>query len=219
MNTEAQANVKVWDPLIRVFHWSLALFFVVSYSTGEEESLVHPWSGYAIVTLLAIRLVWGFIGSKYARFSNFVYSPAEIAAYAKGMIKGDAPRYLGHNPLGGLMIVVMLLSLAATATTGMLYYGAEEGKGPLAGVIAQQGTPLPALISSAHADDDEHGSVGHGDGDEKYEYLEELHELFGNFTLLLVLIHLGGVLVGSVLHKENLVRAMWNGRKRFESQP
>ncbi len=217
MNTEAQATVKVWDPLVRVFHWSLALFFVISYSTGEEESLVHPWSGYAIVTLLVFRLVWGFIGPKYARFSNFVYSPAEIAAYAKGMIKGDAPRYLGHNPLGGLMIVVMLLSLAATTTTGMLYYGAEEGKGPLAGVIAQQSITMPALISRAHADDDEHESAG--DGDEKYEYLEELHEFFGNFTLLLVLIHLGGVLVGSVLHKESLVRAMWNGRKRAESQP
>lgn len=219
MSIEVQNTVKVWDPVVRIFHWSLAFFFILSYLTGEEETWVHPWSGYAIATLLVIRLVWGFIGPKYARFSNFIYSPGEILAYAKGMLTGNAPRYLGHNPLGGLMIIALLLSLTATATTGMLYYGADEGKGPLAGVLAQQELTLPSVISTAHADEDEHeyASGGHGEDDEKYEYLEELHEFFANFTLLLIFIHLGGVLVESLFHKESLVRAMWTGRKRAQT--
>ncbi|ALP53147.1 hypothetical protein Tel_08245 [Candidatus Tenderia electrophaga] len=216
MKSDSKTSINVWDPLVRVFHWSLALFFIVSYLSGDEESLLHVWSGYAIVTLLAIRIVWGIIGSKYARFSNFVYGPAEIRGYAKGMLKGDAPRYIGHNPLGGLMIVVLLLSLMATTTTGMLYYGAEEGKGPLAGVVAEQSIIMPSLVSSAHADDDGHEAKEHGD--ERYEYLEDLHEFFANFTLFLVMIHLAGVLVESAFHKESLVRAMWTGRKRVGPQ-
>lgn len=213
-----QTAVKVWDPLVRVFHWSLALFFIISYLSSDfEDSPIHPWSGYAVVTLLLVRLLWGFIGTKYARFSDFIYSRAEITAYAKGLLSGNAKRYLGHNPLGGLMIIALFVSLAFTTMTGMLYYGADEGKGPLAGVIAQQTIQVPSLISTAHADDDgDHGSAKKH-GDEKYEWLKEVHEFFGNFTLFLVLIHLAGVFVESVFHKESLVRAMWTGRKRVES--
>lgn len=208
----SEATVKVWDPVVRVFHWSLALFFIISYLSSDlEDSPIHPLSGYAIVVLLMIRLVWGIVGTKHARFSDFIYSRAEISAYAKSLISGKAKRYLGHNPLGGLMIFLLFASLTMTTLTGMLYYGAEEGKGPLAGAIAQQSIQMPALISTAHADDDDHEH-----GDEKYEWLEEVHEFFGNFTLFLVLIHLAGVFVESVLHKESLVRAMWNGRKRSE---
>jgi len=210
-----QKTIDVWDSFIRVFHWSLASLFVISYLSGEEELWLHPWSGYAIVTLLLSRIVWGFIGTKHARFSDFVYSPTQIISYAKGLISGDAKRHIGHNPLGGLMIIVLLASLLMTATTGMLLYGAEEGKGPLAGVMAQQSSiQLPQLISTAHADDDEHENTSGKKSDDEHEFLEETHEFFANFTLLLVMLHLVGVFVGSVFHKESLVKAMLSGKKR-----
>jgi len=209
-----QKTINVWDPLVRVFHWSLALLFVVSYTSSEEESLLHPWSGYAIATLLLVRLVWGVIGTKHARFSDFVYSRTQILSYAKGLISGDAKRYIGHNPLGGLMIVVLLASLLMNVTTGMLLYGAEEGKGPLAGVMAQQTSiQLPKLISTAHADDDERDYDSGKKDDDEHEFLEETHEFFANFTLFLVMVHLIGVFVGSVFHKESLVKAMLSGKK------
>jgi len=210
-----QKSINVWDPLVRVFHWSLALLFVISYASGEEETLLHPWSGYAIATLLFVRLVWGFIGTKHARFSDFVYSRTQILNYAKGLISGEAKRYIGHNPLGGLMIIALLGSLLMNVTTGMLLYGAEEGKGPLAGVMAQQASiQLPKLISSAHADDDERDHDSGKKDDDEYEFLEETHEFFANFTLFLVMGHLIGVFVGSVFHKESLVKAMLSGKKR-----
>jgi len=209
-----QKTIDVWDAFIRVFHWSLASLFVISYVSGEEESWLHSWSGYVIVILLLSRIVWGFIGTKHARFSDFVFSPAEIKAYAKGLISGDAKRYIGHNPLGGLMVVMLLVSLLMTATTGMMLYGAEEGKGPLAGVMAQQtAIQLPQIISSAQADDD-HEHHSNGSGKKENEFLEETHELFANFTLLLVMVHLIGVFVESVFHKESLVKAMLSGKKR-----
>lgn len=212
-----QSTVNVWDPLVRIFHWSLALFFITSYLSGEEETWIHPWSGYVIVVLLLVRLVWGVVGSKHARFADFIYSPAEMLAYAKGLLSGDAKRYLGHNPLGGLMIIVMMVSLALTTITGMMLYGVEEGKGPLAGVMAQQSAvQMPQIISSAHADDDEYEFEGHEDEDEENEFLEEIHEFFANFTLLLVFIHLAGVFGESLFHKESLLRSMWTGKKRAQ---
>ena len=207
--------VKVWDPLIRIFHWSLAALFTIAYLSGEDESILHPWSGYLIIGLLVFRLVWGFIGPQHARFSDFIFSVKEIKAYAKGLISGNAKRHLGHNPLGGLMVFTLLFSLSITTVTGLMVYGAEEGKGPLASVMAgvdQKAISLPSVISSAHADDDhEHKHNGkHGES----EILEEVHEFFANFTLLLVLIHLIGVFVESVFHRESLVTAMVTGEKR-----
>jgi cytochrome b len=208
-------TINVWDPLLRIFHWALVLFFVISYATGDEESAIHPWSGYAIVALLLFRVAWGFIGAKHARFADFIYSPREMLAYGKGLLAGGAKRYLGHNPLGGLMVVVLLASLMLTTVTGMMLYGADEGKGPLAGVMAQQtqSIVMPQLISTAHADEDEeHGGEGHH-GKES-EFLEETHEFFANFTVLLVVIHLIGVFIESSFHNESLVRAMFDGKKR-----
>ena len=205
--------VKVWDPLIRIFHWSLAVLFTIAYLSGEDESILHPWSGYLIIGLLVFRLLWGFIGPQHARFSDFIFSAKEIRAYAKGLISGNAKRHLGHNPLGGLMVVILLFSLSATTVTGLMVYGAEEGKGPLASVMAgvdQKAISLPSVISSAHADDDHEHSGKHGES----EMLEEVHEFFSSFTLLLVLIHLIGVFVESVFHRESLVAAMFTGDKR-----
>jgi len=196
-------EVTIWDPLVRLFHWTLVIAFVLAFCTqsewfeeirdrllsGEWLQFLHVWAGYILAGLLLFRLIWGFVGPRYARFSDFVYGPREILVYLKDVLMLRAPRHLGHNPAGGLMIIILLLSLAATATAGLLLYGADKGLGPLAGL----------LINSS---------------DNAIEIFEELHEFFANFTVILVIGHLIGVVWESLLHRENLARAMITGRKR-----
>lgn len=186
MNT--QTTEYVWDPLVRVFHWTLVGSFVLAWATGDEWLGLHQLAGYTIGGLVALRLLWGLVGPRRARFSDFVRPPREVFAYLGDVVRFRARRYVGHNPAGGLMIVAMLSSLALTVASGVLTLGLEEFQGPAAG-LAQH--------------------VGHGFA----EALEELHEFCANFTVLLVAGHLVGVLVASFQHRENLVRAMWTGRK------
>jgi cytochrome b len=124
------ATVKVWDPFVRVFHWSLATLFVVAYATADEIEGVHIAAGYAIAGLVAARMVWGLIGPRQARFSSFVRSPREVLAYLRDVALLRAPRYIGHNPAGGAMIVALLATLAGTCITGYMmttdaYWGAK----------------------------------------------------------------------------------------------
>lgn len=187
------ANVKVWDPAVRIFHWSLVAAFTVAYLSSEEEWLsVHSVAGYIVSGLVLFRLVWGLIGTRHARFSDFVYRPSSIVLYLKQVLTLRPPRYLGHNPAGGAMIVLLLASLLITSLLGMAVYGAEEHAGPLAASLAG--------VSEFWAD-----------------ALGEAHEFFANFTVILVVVHVAGVAVESLLHRENLVRAMFTGYKRPEA--
>lgn len=125
-----QETVKVWDPLVRLFHWSLAVSYTLAWLTAEELDTVHEWAGYVIAGLLVFRLLWGLAGSKYARFGQCVRSPGTIVGYLKAVIQGKEPRYIGHNPAGGLMIIVLIMALAGTALTGWMqtldaYWGVE----------------------------------------------------------------------------------------------
>jgi len=199
-------EVKVWDPLVRIFHWSLVLFFTIAYLSGEDESIIHIYSGYVVLGLITFRVFWGLIGPKYARFSNFVHGPKYVIRYFKGLLTGSAKRYLGHNPLGGVMVVALLISLFMVSVSGLKLYAVEEGLGPLAA-----GNNI-SLISSAYADSDEkHEDDEHDQGE---EFWEEIHEFFANFTVLLVILHVAGVIISGYLHKENLVKAMISGRKK-----
>lgn len=184
-------EVKVWDPLVRVFHWTLVAGFFTAYLTeGEDETLaLHTWAGYTVAGLILVRLVWGLIGTRHARFSDFVRRPAVIKDYLLSVLRLHPRRYLGHNPAGGLMIVFLLISLPATVFFGMGLYAVGEQAGPLAGWLG-------------------------GLGESWEDVFEGLHEFFANFTLFLVVVHVSGVLVESLLHRENLVRAMITGRKR-----
>lgn len=123
------ATIKVWDPLVRVFHWSLATLFLAAYATGEDGGQVHIAAGYAISGLIALRIVWGFVGPRHARFSNFVRSPRIVVAYLREMAMFRAPRFLGHNPAGGAMIVLLLVMLSGTGITGYMttdsFWGTE----------------------------------------------------------------------------------------------
>ena len=184
-----QDQVKVWDPLVRLFHWTLVLSFFIAYFTEEELLDLHVYAGYLVLGLVMFRLVWGFVGSQHARFKEFVYPPATVLSYIKQVVAFRAPRCLGHNPAGGAMIVTLLVMLTLTCITGLALYGGDEFSGPLAGMMA-------------------------GVGEFWVEVLEELHEFFANFTLFLVFLHVAGVIVASLQHHENLVRSMVTGYKR-----
>jgi cytochrome b len=124
------AGIRVWDPLVRVFHWSLAALFLLAYMTGDEVERLHIAAGYAIAGLIALRLAWGFVGPRHARFREFVRSPRAILAYLRDMVLLRAPRHIGHNPAGGAMIIALLVMLATTGATGYMmttdaYWGAR----------------------------------------------------------------------------------------------
>lgn len=118
--------VRVWDPFVRLFHWSLVALFAAAYLTGDELDQAHEILGYAIIALLALRIVWGFVGSPHARFSDFVYRPATVVAYARDAVALRARRYLGHNPVGGVMVLLMIAGLLVTAGSGWLLTTGEE---------------------------------------------------------------------------------------------
>jgi cytochrome b len=210
------SKIRVWDPFVRLFHWSLVISFFTAYLSGEEESMVHIYAGYAVIILISGRIVWGFIGSRYARFMEFAYSPASALEYLKQLAIGRPRHYIGHNPAAAWMIFALLFSLIMTSVSGLKVYGIE-GHGPLAStpaeltVLATDFSP----IRTARADDDheyeEHDDEEHENEEE--EAWEEVHEFFANLTLLLVLIHIAGVIVASKVHKENLVKAMITGTK------
>lgn len=114
-------RVRVWDPLVRVLHWSLALAVAASWLTRHGFGAVHEWLGYAALAAIMIRLAWGFGPSRYARFRQFLRSPEDTLRYARGLISGRAGRYLGHNPLAGWMAVALLLNVTAVCLSGWLY--------------------------------------------------------------------------------------------------
>lgn len=185
-------QIKVWDLFVRVFHWSLVIGFFTAYVAEDEAIGLHIWAGYLAFSLVLLRLLWGLVGSEHARFHDFVRGPGRVLAYLKQVVSGSAPRYLGHNPAGGAMIVALLAGVLLTTISGLLVYGAENPAGGL-------GTLSAAL-----------GIVGEAGA----ERLEEVHELFSNLTLALVVLHIAGVVFESLRHRENLVRAMLTGRKQ-----
>lgn len=131
----AERAVKVWDLPTRIFHWSLLALVAVCWFTGEEEgsaALIHRISGEAIAGLLVFRLIWGFAGGEHARFADFAAGPSAIAAHIGELFSGKAKRHLGHNPLGGLAVFLLLLTTAAIVVTG-LFSGEERLAGPFAG--------------------------------------------------------------------------------------
>ncbi|MGC3872534.1 cytochrome b/b6 domain-containing protein [Halomonas sp. GXIMD04776] len=113
-------RVKVWDPAVRIFHWSLVTAFAVAYFTPDSNRDVHEWAGYVALGLVAFRLIWGVIGSRHARFSDFVPGPAKLANYVRQMIRGQEPRYLGHNPAAAIMILFLLIAVGVIGVSGWL---------------------------------------------------------------------------------------------------
>jgi cytochrome b len=113
-------SVAVWDPVVRLFHWLVVAGFVANMFVAEEGKLVHRWIGYAILALILVRLLWGFIGTTYARFSSFVPTPSQIWGYGKALLAGHEPRYIGHNPAAAVMMIVLVLLLGLCGLTGWM---------------------------------------------------------------------------------------------------
>lgn len=168
-------RVLVWDLPTRLFHWLLVASFAGAFLTAESESwrVLHVLLGYTALLLVAFRLVWGLVGSRYAKFSAFLAGPRSVAAYVRSLMAFRPEAHTGHNPAGGWAIAGLLSLTAAIGITGILLF---EGWGP--------------------------------------EAVEEIHEFLANATLGLVLVHVMGVIVGSMAHRENLVVSMVTGRKR-----
>lgn len=168
-------KIRVWDVPVRVFHWLLAGSFAAAYLVAESDQLrgVHMILGYTAMGLIAFRIVWGFVGSPFARFRSFLFAPQAALGYLRSVTSGKPDHYLGHNPAGSYAIYAILLTGIATGVTGYLRLNEIGG-----------------------------------------ESVEDLHELCANVWLGVVLVHVAGVIVGSWIHRENLVRAMITGFKR-----
>ena len=182
-------KVYIWDPLVRIFHWTLVIAFAIAFVSEDDYLLIHSWGGYTILTLLIIRIFWGFVGTKHAKFSDFIFSKQDIAQFLKDTFSFKAKRYLGHNPAGGAMVILLIFSLLFTACSGLVIFAIEEGQGPLAFLLSE---------------------VSHFWGD----IIEEVHEFLANFTLFLVGVHVIGVMIESLVHRENLIKSMFTGKKR-----
>lgn len=187
--TAADGSVKVWDLFTRLFHWTLVACGVTAYLSAQLHAAeIHVLAGYTLCALLLARLYWGFKGSRYARFASFVFSVDETRGYIRSMFSGHPKHYFGHNPAGALMVFALLAILALLLTTGLATLAAIDYEGPLLFIANRV-------------------------GDETAYTLRRLHEFLPNIALVLVAFHLLGVLVGSLQHRENLVRAMITGKK------
>lgn len=206
---------KTWDLLVRTGHWLLAAAFVTAWIAGDDYQQVHVLAGYTIAVILLVRVAWGVIGPRNARFAEFVRGPRAVFRYLQSLWRGEPEEHRGHNPAGGWMIVLLLVALTMQVSSGMTLYALEEGKGPLAGWLVS--TEAGGLSHDDH--DEEHGSSEYQDGEHDEhegvleEAAEEIHEFGADFLLILVALHIAGVLVSSVLHRQNFVRGMITGRR------
>ena len=185
--------IRVWDLPTRVFHWLLVILVLICFITGKIGGTwmsYHIWAGCAVLGLLMFRLVWGFVGGRHARFSAFVRAPGAVLRYARTLLRPEATKFLGHNPLGGWSVLAMLLALAVQAVTGLF---ANDD-------IFTEG-PLYPWISKATSD-----------------WLTHIHKLNQGVVLLLVGVHVMAVLFYLIMKHENLIQPMFTGRKRWYGQ-
>jgi cytochrome b len=243
MNEQQGETLPVWDIGIRLFHWTLVTLFIVSYLSGDQHDL-HTWSGYAVIGLLGFRLFWGFFGSRHARFADFLYPPRAVWQYLAGLLRRKPPHYAGHNPAGGWMVFLLLTTLLAVCYSGLEAL-ADEGDGPLAKIHIELIAPAYAHGGETHASPTvkqpeqtapDNAPVQQGveviqaapavvlpapvaetpAGDEKF--WSALHHQLVNVMLWLIAVHITGVIVSSILHRENLVAAMLHGRKQVNTE-
>ncbi len=180
--------VRIWDLPTRLFHWALALLIVFSVTTAKIGGNWMDWhlrSGYAVLTLLAFRLLWGFAGPRYARFAQFVRGPRAVLAYLRAA-PGAAERHAGHNPLGAWSVLALLAALLVQASTGL--FANDE--------IATEG-PLAKLVSGATA-----------------SAMTRVHLLNQNIIYALVALHVAAIAFYFFVKRENLVAPMITGDKR-----
>ncbi|WP_294535320.1 cytochrome b/b6 domain-containing protein [uncultured Rhodoblastus sp.] len=190
METERQ----VWDLPVRIFHWSLVLAVAAAFVTnklGVRYFKYHVWAGYTVIVLVAFRLVWGLVGTRHARFWNFLRGPSETLTYARDLVAGKDRHYPGHNPLGALMVILLLGALAVQSIIGL--FGNDEifNFGPLYGYVTKE-------FSLA---------------------LTSIHKKLFYWLAGAVALHVLAVAAHKIFLHENLVRAMFTGRKPVDAVP
>jgi cytochrome b len=184
-------SIRVWDLPTRLFHWLLVALVIFSFVTGKIGVTVmqyHEWCGFAILVLIAFRLVWGFIGGKQSRFSTFVKGPSTVIRYASSIMTKNSAPYVGHNPLGGWSIVVMLTSLLIQAGTGLFANDDILTDGPLYNLVSKNTS----------------------------DWLTGVHRLNQKVLMVLVAIHICAVIFHLVVKRENLIKPMITGNKLWD---
>jgi cytochrome b len=173
-------TTRVWDLPTRLFHWLLVGSFAGAWLTSESERLqnLHHLCGYLLLGLIGFRLLWGFVGSRHARFADFVRGPTAVLDYLRSLASGQPQHYIGHNPAGAVAILLLLALGVLTGASGWMSLNDIGG-----------------------------------------EWLEELHEGLATAMLVVAGVHVAGVIVSSLLHKENLIKAMITGTKKTPETP
>lgn len=181
-------DIMVWDPLIRIFHWLLAVCFAAAYLLEDERIMLHLVAGAVITGLIVFRLVWGIAGTRHARFADFLYKPREVLAHLGQLMRLKAGNHVGHTPAGSVMIFVLIAGLIALCLSGIALEGLQEGRGPMGSMMVNVSLDTGYLI-------------------------EKVHGFIADALAVLIVLHVGGVVVESWLQKQNLTLAMITGRK------
>ena len=185
---QVQEKIQVWDPLVRVFHWLIVACVGVAYVLEDKFIYLHLLAGSTILGLLTFRLIWGVIGTQYARFSDFLPTPADVREHLRALVRLRSSTHAGHTPVGGVMIFLLLICLMLLAASGVALYGLEGGGGLPAAVV----DVMPPAWDT---------------------WVRDAHDVIADLLIFLVLIHVGGVALESLLQRQNLVIAMITGRK------
>jgi cytochrome b len=184
------STVRVWDIPVRIFHWLLVALIIVSFTTaqiGGNAMQIHEFSGFTILTLVLFRLLWGVFGSTYARFSELVRHPRQAIQYARSLRRGRPPSFAGHNPLGGWMIVALLLCLLVQTGTGLFANDDIMTEGPLFDWVSKRTSDV----------------------------LSDIHGINFYVLLVLVVLHVAAALYYLWGRHENLILPLLTGRKQL----
>jgi cytochrome b len=185
-------KILVWDLPLRLFHWllvTLVVVSVVSVNIGGNAMQIHLLSGYAVLSLLLFRILWGLLGSTHSRFASFVRSPASAFTYLRALLRGEASQHLGHNPAGAWSVVLMLAILLIQAGSGLFANDDIATEGPLAKLISK----------------------------ELSDRITGVHHLNSKLLYVLIALHLSAVAFYVLGKHENLVRPMITGFKSVAS--
>jgi cytochrome b len=186
-------KIRIWDLPVRLFHWTLVVLLTVSYFTGQaggDWMKFHFWSGYTILTLLLFRIAWGCVGSTTARFSDFVKGPVACLVYLRDLLLGRRTYDVGHNPVGGTMVVLLLFAVLAQVVAGL--FSADTDTGTVTG-------PLAHLVA-----------------DKWIDRFTHFHSFWVNVLLILVGLHVLAALFYLVWKRQNLIGSMFTGRKPLD---
>lgn len=196
----------LWDGVVRLSHWGIVIVILANEVLTKGGSPLHVWFGWGGLALLLLRMAWGIIGNPEARFSAFPPNPLAALAHIKQLFVGKPRSYASHNPAGAMMAYALWACIAVMVATGL----SMSGPNPFA--VAERQAIIDSgdwsqLVKTTDA----------GEDDETDGWVKDAHEITANLILLLVALHIGGVIVESVILRHNLVPAMLVGRRQAKA--